>query len=574
MMRVRSIRFQWIMLSFFISIVPLVCLQLVYFAIATERVKSVTEEEARQKAEQVRSIVLREIEDEKRGLLLLGDFLKTFSPTYSLDSLRHHIANYFFTYRHVYSRASLLDDEGHQKFSFIRYSSPEYLYEPKWEEGFAYPGLPEETVKGLRGKVTSLGYYPSRFGYSERLVLSIDKMGFIMADLRLKAVYVDAAQQARISPGDEVFVFNRDKTIVYATESSWNDKNVEDILVKLSGEETDPEKEPFVLGYSGNEELLSVGIVAHYGSLLVPLNQTLEMGLWITLLFAAAIIFIVWLFTYRLKRAFKPLIGATDEIASGNLDHRVPRSSFLELDILSKHFNKMAERLKSLLNEMAQKEQMALLGEFSSFVIHDLKSPLSAMELLAENLDEEIQESPLSKSLSKYTRNLSLGIKKLEKFVENILDYVRPMELSSVEVNLEEFIQEISAECPFEVRFDPHDSMLLVLIDPDQFKRVVLNLLENAREAIENKEDGEITVKTFSKNNRAFINFRDNGSGISEEDKLKIFDLYYTTKTGRGGHGFGLTIVKRIVEAHGGEIDFQSKAGKGTMFTVELPIGG
>lgn len=573
MMRVRSIRFQWIMLSFFISIVPLVFLQLVYFAIATERVKSVMEEEARQKAEQVRSIVVREIEDEKRGLLLLDDFLRTFSPTHSLDSLRHHISNYFFTYRHVYSRVSVLDNEGLQRFSFISYSSPEYLYEPKWEEGFAYPGLPEETVRGLREKVTSLGYYPSRFGYSERLVLSMDEMGFIMADLRLKAVFVDAARQAGISPGDEVFVFNRDKIIVYATESSWNDKNVEEILVKLKEEETDPEKEPFVLGYSGNEEPLSVGIVARYGSLIVPLNQTLEMGLWITLLFAAAIIFVVWLFTYRLKRAFEPLIDATDEIASGNLDHRVPHSSFLELDILSKHFNKMAERLKSLIKEMAQKEQMTLLGEFTSFVIHDLKSPLSAMELLAENLDEEIQESPLSRNLSKYTRNLSLGIKKLEKFVENILDYVRPMDLSSVEVNLEEYIKEISAECSFEVRFDPDDSMPRVLIDPDQFKRVVLNLLENAREAIEGKEGGEITVKTFSKNNRACINVRDNGSGIPEEDKQKIFDLYYTTKPGRGGHGFGLTIVKRILEAHGGKINVQSEVGKGTVFTVELPIG-
>ena len=180
----------------------------------------------------------------------------------------------------------------------------------------------------------------------------------------------------------------------------------------------------------------------------------------------------------------------------------------------------------------------------------------------------------MSKSLSKYTRNLSLGIKKLEKFVENILDYVRPMDLSSVEVNLKEYIKEISDECSFEVRIDPDDSMPRVLIDPDQFKRVVLNLLENAREAIESKEDGEITVKTFSQNNKACITFRDNGSGIKEEDKLRIFDLYYTTKPGRGGHGFGLTIVKRIVEAHGGKINIQSEVGKGTMFTVELPIRG
>ena len=568
-MKIKSIRFQWIAFSLLISIIPLIVLQLAYFVVAKGRIVRLMQDQSQQKVEQLYSIAAGKVKDEKEGLLLLHDFL-TQQPVNDLDSLKIYIANYFFTYRGIYSRISILTSEGKQKVSFLTNFNPEYLYERTWEERSDLKGLTSEQVINLTGKVNLLGILSSVYGYSERIILLMENLGIILADLRLKSILEDAADKVVVSAKDDIFIFDQKKTILCATEPAWNNQRVDQIVDGTHVHGAEGKDGPFVYAFSSQGELWSAGIFIHYGSLLQPLWQTLNMGLWLTGLFFVLIVFVIWFLTHRLKQSFEPLILATEEIASGNLDYRVSRSSFQELNVLGSQFNDMASQLKSVLKEMAQKEQMAMLGEFSSFVIHDLKSPLSAMELLAENLDEEIQESPLSKSLSKYTRDLSLGIQKLEEFVEKILDFVRPIEINAVKTDLNYFLEQVVKEMPIPVELDLDYTIPLVSIDEDQFKRVILNIVNNADEAIRSREDGEIIIRTFLKNNDVCIDIRDNGIGIPAEETSKVFDLFYTTKPRVGGHGIGLTIVKRIVEAHNGEIAVQSEVNKGTTFTIEL----
>jgi signal transduction histidine kinase len=105
-------------------------------------------------------------------------------------------------------------------------------------------------------------------------------------------------------------------------------------------------------------------------------------------------------------------------------------------------------------------------------------------------------------------------------------------------------------------------------VEPSLIKRVFMNLILNAVQAM--PSGGQLNIKIFRKDNEIFINFEDTGIGIPEENKPRIFQPLFTTKS--KGQGFGLAVVQRLVEAHNGEISFESAVGKGSTFTVKLPL--
>lgn len=120
-------------------------------------------------------------------------------------------------------------------------------------------------------------------------------------------------------------------------------------------------------------------------------------------------------------------------------------------------------------------------------------------------------------------------------------------------------------------QYDPQSPT--VFCDPDQIQQVVLNLLSNARHALANRRDPELRVATSRAGAGVEIVVEDIGPGISEEVRRQIFDPFFTTRSDRGGTGLGLFIVHQIVKEHGGEINVTSEPGRGSRFTVRLPIG-
>ena len=99
-------------------------------------------------------------------------------------------------------------------------------------------------------------------------------------------------------------------------------------------------------------------------------------------------------------------------------------------------------------------------------------------------------------------------------------------------------------------------------------KRAFINLIQNAVQAMPN--GGSLKISAYCNDNHAFVSVEDTGEGIPEEAKAKLFTPLFTTKS--KGQGFGLAVVKRLVEAQGGKISFESKLGKGTIFTIQLPL--
>ena len=148
-------------------------------------------------------------------------------------------------------------------------------------------------------------------------------------------------------------------------------------------------------------------------------------------------------------------------------------------------------------------------------------------------------------------KKTDLNLIKINKIVEDVLTLVSQQAIErniSIKTKLNENVESVYG-------------------DPDQLKQVILNIILNAFQAI--RHDGETHIRTLQKSSSVIIEIEDNGSGMIPEVKERIFELYFTTK--HDGGGIGMAICKNIIEAHEGQIRFESEVGKGTKFIIELP---
>jgi len=207
-------------------------------------------------------------------------------------------------------------------------------------------------------------------------------------------------------------------------------------------------------------------------------------------------------------------------------------------------------------------------------VAHEIRNPLGGIGGYAGLLARGIpSEDPKRKLVDKIIQ----GVSSLNKIVSNLLVYTRRTTLQKASVDLVEWLDSVLAHAEIEIEKEARpirivrefpSEQILVDIDPERFQQIALNLLFNAIQAIEN--EGEIHLALRATATQAEIDFRDTGKGIAVEDLPQIFTPFFTTK--EQGTGLGLAIVKKIVELHDGEIEVDSVVGKGTCFTIRIPI--
>jgi len=235
--------------------------------------------------------------------------------------------------------------------------------------------------------------------------------------------------------------------------------------------------------------------------------------------------------------------------------------------------------------------KLATIGELAAMVGHDLRNPLQAITNASYVINELVKKTDFAgdnfsfvpphlrkEMLEEYTQLIKMmGIidestNYANKIVSDLRDFARTKEPELTEVDLESLIQETLSHIsvPENVRVSiRHDQALSKLyVDPTQMRRVFTNLTTNAIQAMPN--GGELTISTSLKNGFASIAFQDTGVGIPKEDIEKLFAPLFTRKS--KGLGLGLPICKNIIEAHGGRIEVESQEGKGSTFTVKLPV--
>lgn len=229
---------------------------------------------------------------------------------------------------------------------------------------------------------------------------------------------------------------------------------------------------------------------------------------------------------------------------------------------------------------------MAFLGSLASGLAHEIRNPLSTMQvnlqLLREDLDRDSEvDGDEERRVRARRRVVTLegAVRRMDDILNDFLNFARGFELNIEPQDLNDVLAEVIAFVePEMVRvgvglrtaFD--EALPWVLADRKYLQQVLLNLLLNARQAIEEMETegGEIFVTTRRVGSSAVIHVIDTGPGIPEDLQPRVFEAFFSTK--KGGTGLGLPTCRRIIEEHGGELHLATEPGKGTAFSIELPL--
>ena len=228
---------------------------------------------------------------------------------------------------------------------------------------------------------------------------------------------------------------------------------------------------------------------------------------------------------------------------------------------------------KKLERQVQDNERMAAIGQTAGMVGHDLRNPLQSITgevYLAKSELNSLPDSETKICLQESIQAIEDQISYMDKIVSDLQTFVKPVDAKIDIVNLSPVITALLAQTDFPKNIQASlqvEDKLIANADVQLLKRVLINLVTNAVQAM--PEGGELTIRAQAKDKKVQITVEDTGTGISEEIKPKIFTPLFTTKS--KGQGFGLAVCKRVIEAQGGTIDFESQVGKGTKFIIELP---
>lgn len=275
-----------------------------------------------------------------------------------------------------------------------------------------------------------------------------------------------------------------------------------------------------------------------------------------------------------LTKPIRTLVKGAEEIGKGNLGYKIePGSSDDEIQTLSNAFNQMSHSLKekeNLEKQLLQADKLATVGQLAAGVAHEINNPLGNISLYTQMLLKKTKDVNTKERL----KVIGDETDRAAQIVKGLLDFARQSEpkLSRIDIN-DEIGKVLSILKPQlkDIRINTTLAPLpLIYADSGHIQQVVMNLLKNSIQSI--TENGEIMVKTTAKDNNVEMSISDNGRGIPKENLDKIFDPFFTTKEPGKGTGLGLSISYGIIKRHNGSIEVKSEVGKGTTFTIKLPV--
>lgn len=261
-------------------------------------------------------------------------------------------------------------------------------------------------------------------------------------------------------------------------------------------------------------------------------------------------------------------IGRKNEFLTWNADD--------EIGALVKEYNKMIVELEKGADVLAKSERESAWREMARQIAHEIKNPLTPMKLSIQHLQRAMKDDPqrgaelaekVSKNLIEQIDNLSHIATAFSSFAQMPKGDKEPLELLPVIQNV---AQLFSANSSLDIKVVSEVENAVIFADKNQMISVFNNLFKNAVQAVEEVENQVVTAKLFKKDSHYIVEVHDNGIGISDEMKHKVFVPNFTTKT--SGTGLGLAISKQIVENSGGSIWFESNQGNDTVFYVKLPV--
>ncbi len=296
---------------------------------------------------------------------------------------------------------------------------------------------------------------------------------------------------------------------------------------------------------------------------------------------AAVAVLLTFLVSFAIARTVtQPLAAITDamrEVAStGDLTRKIvfrgsQRWNDEDARLLATTFNTLTDSIARFQLEMSQKERLSSLGRLSTVIAHEVRNPLMIIKAALHGLR---QPGLTPAALGEAAADIDEEIARLNRIVNEVLDFARPIRFELAPADLNALCRESAAAAQATpgaaVGLDLDATLPKVTTDAERLRVALVNLIVNARHAVEGQGAPAVAVSTRVNGRRAAIVVADRGVGIDAADLTRVFDPYFTTK--RGGTGLGLPIAKNIIEGLGGTIAVTSAPGRGTEIRIELPL--
>jgi signal transduction histidine kinase len=280
-----------------------------------------------------------------------------------------------------------------------------------------------------------------------------------------------------------------------------------------------------------------------------------------------------WSLALNLSKPIRQVTQAINDLAHGNRQEQIISHGPAEIQLLAQSFNTLSERLGSL--EKARKQLLANL-------VHELGRPLGALRSAIQALAGGAAKDP--QLLQELTTGMDDQAARLQHLLEELAQLhdqvLGTLELDYQQVELSEWLpkilrpwQEAARDKHLEWQTEIPSNLPVILADPVRLASAIENLVSNAVKYT--PSGGTVIVTTLVEGRELLIQVRDNGSGVLLDEQQKIFEPFYRGNQGRRfkqGMGLGLSIANDLVQAHGGEISLESEPGKGSTFSIHLPL--
>ncbi len=243
-----------------------------------------------------------------------------------------------------------------------------------------------------------------------------------------------------------------------------------------------------------------------------------------------------------------------------------------EINVLVNSYNSMIDELEESAVKLATSEREQAWREMAKQVAHEIKNPLTPMRLTVQNFQRKFDptDENIHKKVDEYSKTLIQQIDTMSSIASAFSNFAKMPAQQNETLNVVKIVK-LALDIFNEeyIEFSSDSEVIIAKFDRTQLIRVVTNLVKNGIQAIPNNREPKIKVNVKTENEQVIITVSDNGAGVLEENKMKVFEPKFTTKT--SGMGLGLAMVKNIVEMHKGTITFESERNKGTAFKVTIP---
>ncbi len=290
----------------------------------------------------------------------------------------------------------------------------------------------------------------------------------------------------------------------------------------------------------------------------------------------------------RVTRRVTDLAEASRKVGAGDLTVSLPTGAEDEVAELTKAFNQMVRDLRDSRTRIEYLQRIGAWQDFARRLAHEIKNPLTPIQLAAQEMDETYtgEDKAYQEKLAHARAIIEEEVATLRRLVGEFSAFAKLPQADLSPSDLCELVHSIENSIPavledlgegaaraVEVRLSCATEPIAVRMDPMMLKRCVDNILRNAIQAASREHPhggGLVLLRAYQGERRAFVEVRDNGPGIDEENWERVFDPYYTTKA--EGTGLGLAIVKKVVLEHGGEVRLDRAPEGGARFSIELPL--